>query len=144
VLVGFSVRRCIVLKKTERHLKSDIVKLSRRKPTDSLGAYDHYLHGKEIVNRWRNDDINQAMAEFENGVKLDPTFARAHAYLGHMHLRIWWQTNAPHELQEANTETELGVRLDGADSRCLSFEGCTFFSPRILTGPWIRFSERSS
>jgi adenylate cyclase len=105
------------------HLESDIVKASRRKPTESLGAYDHYLRGVEIVNRWRNDDIPQAMAEFESAVKLDPNFARAHAALGHMHVRVFWQTLDPHALERANTETELAVRLDGDDSRCLGVRG---------------------
>lgn len=105
------------------HVESDIVRASRRKPTENLGAYDHYLRGMEIVNRWRNDDIPQAMAEFESAVKLDPTFARAHARLGLMYLRTWWQTQAPNAMEPANKETELAVRLDSADSRCLSIRG---------------------
>jgi adenylate cyclase len=116
------------------HLESDIVKLSRRKPTESLDAYDHYLRGQEIVNRGRNDDINQAMAEFESAVTLDATFARAQAYLGLMHLRIWWQTHAPHELEEANKGTELAVRLDSADSRCLGIRGMYFLFAKDFDG----------
>jgi TolB-like protein/Tfp pilus assembly protein PilF len=104
------------------HLESDIVKASRRKPTESLGAYDHYLRGMEIVNRW-SDDIPEAMAEFESAVKFDPNFARAHALLGQTYLRKWWQTQAPHLLQLANKETELAVRLDGGDSTCLGVRG---------------------
>jgi adenylate cyclase len=116
------------------HLESDIVKASRRKPTESLGAYDHYLRGMEIVNRWRHDDNPEAMAEFESAVRLDPNFARAHASLGHMHLRIWWQTIAPHALEKANTETELAVRLDGGDSRCLSIRGMYLLASKDYDG----------
>ncbi|MDX8526863.1 tetratricopeptide repeat protein [Mesorhizobium sp. MSK_1335] len=105
------------------YVESDVVKASRRKPTESLGAYDHYLRGMEIVNRWRNDDIPQAMAEFESAVTLDPNFARAHAAVGHMHVRVYWQTLAPQALEKADTETELAVRLDGEDSRCLAIRG---------------------
>lgn len=105
------------------YLESDLVKASRRNPTESLGAYDRYLRGLEITNRWRNDDIPQAITEFETAVKLDPTFARAHALLGHMHLRLYWQTLAPLALQSADKETELAVRLDGEDSRCLGIRG---------------------
>ncbi|WP_051410655.1 adenylate/guanylate cyclase domain-containing protein [Mesorhizobium sp. LNHC209A00] len=105
------------------YVESDVVKASRRKPTESLGAYDRYLRGVEITNRWRNDDIQQAIAEFESAVKLDPTFARAHALLGQMHLRVYWQTLAPLALQSADKETELAVRLDGGDSRCLGIRG---------------------
>ena len=105
------------------YVESDIVKASRRKPTESLGAYDHYLRGMAFRNRWRQDDIPEAMVEFESAVKLDPTFARAHAALGHMHIRVYWQTLDPCALEKANTETELAVRLDGEDSRCLGVRG---------------------
>ena len=105
------------------YIESDVVKASRRKPTESLSAYDHYLRGIEIVNRWRNDEIQQAMAEFESAVALDPNFARAHAALGHMHLRIYWQTLVPDALEKANTEAERAVRLDGEDGRCLGVRG---------------------
>ena len=123
------------------HVESDIVKASRRKPTESLGAYDHYLRGVEIVNRWRNDDIPQAMAEFESAVKLDPNFARAHASLGHMHLRVYWQTMAPRALKPANTETELAVRLDGGDSRCLSIRGLVLLTSRDFDGALDTFQR---
>jgi tetratricopeptide (TPR) repeat protein len=110
------------------HLESDIVKASRRKPTESLGAYDHYLRGMEIVNRW-SDDIPEVIAEFESAVKLDQNFARAHALLGQSYLRKWWQTQAPHLLQLANNETEIAVRLDSGDSTCWSLRGvCLIFN----------------
>lgn len=105
------------------YVESDVVKASRRKPTESLDAYDRYLRGMEITNRWRNDDIPQAIAEFESAVKLDPNFARAHGLLGLTYLRKWWQTQAPHLLERANEETELAVRLDGEDSKCLGVRG---------------------
>jgi adenylate cyclase len=105
------------------YVESDIVKASRRKPTESLGAYDHYLRGMEIASRWRNDEITQGITEFETAVKLDPSFARAHASLGNMHLRMFWQTLDPRSLEQANKETELAVKLDPGDSRCLSERG---------------------
>ena len=123
------------------HLESDIVKASRRKPTESLDAYDHYQHGIEIVNRWRDDDILQAMEEFERAVKLDPNFARAHASLGHMHLRVWWQTQIPDALEQANKETEQAVRLDGGDSRCLSIRGWFLLASQQFDAAWGNFDR---
>jgi adenylate cyclase len=105
------------------HLESDILRYSRRKPTESLDAYDHYLRGIEIANRWRNDDITQAIVEFETAVNLDPTFARAHALLGNMHLRMYWQTLDRYSLEQANKETALAVQFDPGDSKCLSERG---------------------
>ena len=115
------------------HLESDIVKASRRKPTESLGAYDHYLRGIEIAYRWRNDEIPQAMAEFESAVKLDPNFARAHALLGHMHIRKWWQTQAPQHLERADEETGLAVRLDSRTAGAWGSGRCISCSRRTST-----------
>jgi tetratricopeptide (TPR) repeat protein len=99
------------------------VKASRRKPTESLDAYDHYLRGKEILHRWRDDEIPQVIESLERAVNLDPMFARAHGVLGHMYLRTYWRTGSPHDLEAADRETELGARLDGEDCECLSWRG---------------------
>ena len=101
------------------HLESHLVRATRQKPTESLTAYDHYLRGLEIVNRWQNDEIPEAMTEFTAAAHLDPNFARARAMLGYVHLRVNWQTDDPHSLDEANRETEVAVRLDLTDSACL-------------------------
>jgi TolB-like protein/Tfp pilus assembly protein PilF len=116
------------------HLESDIVKASRRKPTESLSAYDHYLRGKVLLNGWRDDDIPQAIAELEHAVKLDPTFARAHAALGQMHLRTFWRTEVPHDLEAAAEETELGARLDGEDCDCVGSRGFVLLFQRDFDG----------
>lgn len=104
------------------HLESDIVKTSRRKPTEILDAYDHYLRGMEVVNRW-SDDVQVVKDAFEAAVRLDPNFARAHSLLGQTYLRLWWQTDELHLFQQADKETELAVRLDNEDSTCLSLRG---------------------
>jgi TolB-like protein/Flp pilus assembly protein TadD len=122
-------------------LESDIVKASRRKPTESLDAYDHFLRGKELLNGWRDDDLPQAIAEFERAVKLDPTFARAHASLGCMLVRTWWRTHASHDLEAAAKETELGVRYDGADSECLGWRAFVLLFQRDFDGALDTFDR---
>ena len=115
-------------------LESDIVKASRRKPTESLDAYDYYLRGKQLYNGWRDDDMSEGMAAFEAALKLDPNFARAHAYLGQMYLRQSWRTAAPRDLEIANRETELAVRLDNEDSECLCYRGFVLIFLRDFAG----------
>ncbi|MEX1109406.1 MAG: adenylate/guanylate cyclase domain-containing protein [Dongiaceae bacterium] len=116
------------------HLESDIVKSARRKPTESLDAYDYYLRGKELMHGWRDDDMSEAMAALEAALKLDPTFARAHAHLGHMYLRQWWRTAAPHDLEVADLETGLAVRLDNEDSECVCYRGFLLMFIRDFDG----------
>jgi TolB-like protein/Flp pilus assembly protein TadD len=115
-------------------LESDIVKSARRKPTESLDAYDYYLRGKQLYHGWRDDDISEAMAALEVALKLDPTFARAHAKLGQMYLRRWWRTYAPHDLESADRETGLAVRLDNEDSECLCYRGFLLIFIRDFDG----------
>jgi adenylate cyclase len=88
-----------------------------------LDAYDHYLRGKEILHRWRDDEIPQVIEALERAVNLDPMFARAHGVLGHMYLRTYWRTDSPNDLEAADKETELGARLDGDDCECLCWRG---------------------
>jgi tetratricopeptide (TPR) repeat protein len=115
-------------------LESDIVKASRRKPTENLDAYDYYLRGKQLYHGWRDDDMSEAIAAFEAALKLGPTFARAHAKLGQMYLRQWWRTAAPNDLEVANRETGLAVRLDNEDSECLCYRGFLLMFIRDFDG----------
>jgi tetratricopeptide (TPR) repeat protein len=110
------------------------VKSARRKPTESLDAYDYYLRGNKLFQDWRDDDMPEAMAAFEAALKLDPNFARAHARLGQLYLRRWWRTAVPQDLEVANRETELAVRLDNEDSECLCYRGFLLMFTRDLAG----------
>jgi TolB-like protein len=53
------------------------IERSRRKPTESLDAYDHYLRGQAEVNRWTLDGNRAAMAHFYKAAELDPQFSTA-------------------------------------------------------------------
>ncbi len=47
------------------------------RPTDNLAAYNAYLRGRQRMARRNSTDLEQAMAEFERAVELDPQFAVA-------------------------------------------------------------------
>ena len=52
------------------------------KPTQNLDAYDLYLRGRgRYENSATPEELDAAMSMLEQAVKLDSTFARAHAYL---------------------------------------------------------------
>ena len=55
--------------------------VAKRKPPDSLAAYDFLLRGLEQLNLVGEDHNAEARRLFEKAVELDPQYAAAHAYL---------------------------------------------------------------
>jgi TolB-like protein len=53
------------------------IERSRRKPTESLDAYDYFLRGQAEVHRWTPNANRAAMAHFYKAAELDPQFAAA-------------------------------------------------------------------
>ena len=53
-----------------------------KRPTTSVEAYDLYLQGRELYNRYRKDDNEEAIVLFQKAVALDPQFALGWAGLG--------------------------------------------------------------
>lgn len=50
---------------------------ARRKPTDSLDAYDYFLRGLAEVHKWKRGANSEASRLFGKAVELDPGFAAA-------------------------------------------------------------------
>jgi adenylate cyclase len=53
-----------------------------RKPPSSLDAYDYLLRGRAAHLQFTREGTDQAIAFYEQAIKLDPQFALAHAALG--------------------------------------------------------------
>lgn len=53
-----------------------------RRPTGAIGAYDHYLRGRELYRRWSRDDNEGAIQMYRKALEIDPGFALALAGLG--------------------------------------------------------------
>jgi TolB-like protein len=54
------------------------IERSRRKPTESLDAYDYYLRGLAAAHQWTKPASIEALAHFYRAVELDPGFASAY------------------------------------------------------------------
>src|SRR5262249_42958098 len=52
---------------------------ARRKPTESLDAYDFFLHGLENVYKWTREGHAEALRLFYKAIELDPDFSVAYA-----------------------------------------------------------------
>ena len=75
--------------------------LAKRRPPESLIAYDYVLRGLEQLNLAGEEHNAAARRLFEEAVELDAQYAVGHVYLA-LAIYVQWQTNrAPGELDAA-------------------------------------------
>jgi TolB-like protein/Tfp pilus assembly protein PilF len=93
------------------------------KPTDNLAAYDAYLRGIDFSSRAGQTlaDQNQAIALFEEAVRLDPTFAQAWAALARENAGLYFQhlDVTPARKEGARVAAENATRLDPTGAETL-------------------------
>ncbi len=86
-------------------------------PTKSATAYDFYLKGMEYYRRYRQDDNERAIAQFERALEEDPSYALAYAGLADAYSQRWQrfgqnrQTTYELSLAAAEKAVELKPRL---------------------------------
>jgi len=54
------------------------IERTKRNPTESLDAYDHYLRGMACVHRWTRQASSEALQHFRRAIELDPDYASAY------------------------------------------------------------------
>jgi adenylate cyclase len=83
------------------------IERSRRKPTESLDAYDYYLRGMAGLHLWTKVSNKDALSQFYRAIKLDPSFALAYG----MAARTFTQRKASGWMTDREQETIETVRL---------------------------------
>ncbi len=99
---------------------------ARGKPTESLDAYDYFLHGKAIVPRHTEVAINQALQLFNRAIELDPDFASAYgmaAWCYHLRKGNRWRKDHSREVAEATRLARKAVELGSDDAVALASGG---------------------
>ena len=107
------------------------IERARRKPTESLDAYDYFLRGISAVHRWTKEGGNEALRMFRKAIEIDPNFASAYA----MAVRCYsqrkaggWVTDRDQDVAEAERlalrAAELGA--DDAVALCTAGIGLAF------------------
>lgn len=92
----------------------------KRKPTESLTAFDYVLHARQLIYRYGQESIAEAKGLLERAIALDADYAAAHAWLAEAYWVEWWagwtaddvgsyETSARHATQ--------AVALDDTDGR---------------------------
>ena len=80
---------------------------AKRKPTESLDAYDYYLRGMASFYRLTTEANNEALRLFSRAIELDPDYAVAHGMASWCY--VWRKLNG--WLTDRKSEIEIGGRL---------------------------------
>ena len=70
-------------------LKVELDRLEQT-PTNSQGAYDHFLKGVVHYDKYSNEENQLARSEFENAIELDPHYSKAIAKKAWTYLQEYW------------------------------------------------------
>jgi TolB-like protein/Flp pilus assembly protein TadD len=102
------------------------IERAKRKPTESLCAYDYYLRGMAKLHNGTREAINEALPLFYKAIELDPEFASAYGMAAWCHL--WrklngWMTDRPREIAEGARLARLAMALGRDDAVALTRSG---------------------
>ncbi|MGE8064786.1 winged helix-turn-helix domain-containing tetratricopeptide repeat protein [Pseudomonas sp. NPDC089569] len=102
------------------------IERAKRKPTDSLDAYDYYLRAMAKLHSGSREAIEEALPMFYKAIELDPEFASAYGMAAWCH--FWrklngWMTDRPAEIAEGIRLARLAVALGRDDAVALTRGG---------------------
>lgn len=101
---------------------------AKRKPTESLDAYDIYLHGMAAYHQWTRDATDQALRDFYRAIELGPDLAAAYAMAAMAYSRRrgnGWVVDRAGEVAEIRRLARQAVKLGQHDAVALGFSGFT-------------------
>ncbi|HKU96634.1 MAG TPA: winged helix-turn-helix domain-containing protein [Vineibacter sp.] len=102
------------------------IERSRRKPTESLDAYDYFLRGMAHLHRWTRPDSDEALRHFRHAIALDPDFAPAYGLAGRCYSQrkaCGWVSDRRRETEEAERLARLAATLGRDDAIALCTAG---------------------
>ncbi|WP_223537681.1 winged helix-turn-helix domain-containing tetratricopeptide repeat protein [Pseudomonas sp. GL-B-16] len=102
------------------------IERAKRKPTESLDAYDYYLRAMAKLHSGSREAIEQALPMFYQAIELDAEFASAYGMAAWCH--FWrklngWMTDRPAEIAEGIRLARLAVTLGRDDAVALTRGG---------------------
>jgi TolB-like protein/Flp pilus assembly protein TadD len=104
------------------------IERAKRKPTESLDAYELFFRGMANFYQTTLEGTNEALRLFHRAVELDPDFASAYGMAAYCY--FWrklngWTVNFEQEMGEAGRLARRAVDLGQDDAVALSFGGYT-------------------
>ncbi|MET0776723.1 MAG: winged helix-turn-helix domain-containing protein [Pseudomonas mandelii] len=102
------------------------IERAKRKPTDSLDAYDYYLRGMAKLHSGTREAIEEALPLFYKAIELDAEFASAYGMAAWCH--FWrklngWMIDRAQEIAEGTRLARLAVALGRDDAVALTRGG---------------------
>jgi adenylate cyclase len=104
--IAQSVIQALGLSLTQREERS-----LRRRSTTNVEAYEFYLRGRKLFQKWTRQNIALARKMFERATEIDPGFAGAWAGLATAHVHLHGCDNEPH-LERARQASAHALELD--------------------------------
>ena len=105
------------------------IERARRKPTESLDAYDQFLRGMMGFHKWSRDGNDDALSHFYRAIQLDPNYAAAYGMAARTYVQRnsggWFQDRA-HEVAETERLASRAADLGRDDAVALSTAGFAF------------------
>jgi adenylate cyclase len=102
------------------------IERAKRKPTESLDAYDYFLRGLSRFHSYTREGNEDAIALFSKAIDLDPNYAAAYgmaAYCRHRR-RVWgWTRDRARAVQELEALARQAAKLGKDDPVALSTAG---------------------
>ena len=98
----------------------------KRKPTESLDAYDYFLRGMASVHRWTREANNEALQNFRCAIERDPEFASAYGLAARCYSQrkaCGWVTDRLQETGEAERLARLAAEFGKDDAVALCTAG---------------------
>ena len=106
----------------------------KRKPTESLGAYDYFLRGRAALHEGSVQGHKEALQLFSKAIALDPDFASAYGMAAYCYCHRktnGWIEDREGEIAETERLARRAVELDKNDAVALS---CAGFSLAYVVG----------
>jgi len=102
------------------------IERAKRKPTESLDAYDYYLRGMANFHQGTRKAVDEALPLFYKAIQLDPDFASAYGMAAWCY--FWrklndWMTDRSKEIAEGTRLARRAVELGMDDAVALARSG---------------------
>jgi TolB-like protein/tetratricopeptide (TPR) repeat protein len=99
------------------------IERAKRKPTESLTAYDYFLRAMACMYQWTREGNDEALRLFERAREIDPAFACAYAVAAACYcprMANGWISDLEREKAEAAELARRGARLGPSDAVALA------------------------